>query len=124
PAPAPKPTPAPAPKPTPTTPATPAPLPALEGTASFPAGLVAGSPPTVRVGCSRDCLYLVTLERAGDGKPVRATRATLRGGAPARAVPVPEVPFAPGSYRLTVRLVAQAAPGPLWTQTSGVLSAT
>jgi hypothetical protein len=92
----------------------------LNATVTFPTSLARGTAPTVAVACSKDCLYLVTLERTSDGKPVLATRGALHGSANVR---LPDVPFAAGSYRLRVRLVAQASPGPLTTQTSGIIIA-
>jgi len=118
-------TPAPTPTPSPTPTPTPAPAPseAVAGTVTFPTTLSTGTPPAVSVACTRDCLYLVTLEQAGSGLPVLATRGALTGGAAATTVRLPGVRFAAGSYRLTVRLVAQASPGPLSTQSSPVLTA-
>ena len=89
----------------------------------YPLSLSSQSPPWVMLACTRDCAYLVTLERA-DGKPVRAmrgvaqadaiTRVKLSGGAAIRA----------GSgYHLRVRLVASTNPGPIRQYVSPPLSA-
>jgi hypothetical protein len=98
-------------------------VPAATSALAFPATLVLGSAPSVQLGCVRDCLYLLTLERARDGKPVLARRGSLRGGAPAATVRLPHVAFAAGSYRLTVRVVNQTNPGPIAVQSSPVLAA-
>jgi hypothetical protein len=69
-------------------------------------------PIAVSLNCNRDCLYLVTLDRA-DGRPVVANRGQLNGGpssAPTRIV-LPRAKLAPGSYRVDVRIVARVNPG-------------
>ncbi|HEY7538327.1 MAG TPA: hypothetical protein VH721_10080, partial [Gaiellaceae bacterium] len=116
PSPAPVPTPAPAPAPS----AAPAPVPAA-GELVFPAALRRSSAPSVRVGCILDCLYLVTLDRA-DGKPMLARRGALEGGAKTTAVRLPKLPLPAGSYTLSVRIVAQANPGPIELTTSPPLA--
>jgi hypothetical protein len=87
----------------------------------FPPALTRSSPPSVELGCERDCLFLVTLDRA-DGKPVLARRGALRGGAAPKTVRLPKLPLAVGSYTLSVRLVAQANPGPVELLTSPALA--
>ena len=52
-------------------------------TLTFPETLAPPAAAQVVLGCSRDCLYLVTLVRA-DGTPVVANRGALRGGAARR----------------------------------------
>jgi hypothetical protein len=64
----------------------------------------------VDLGCSRDCLYLVTLVRA-DGTPVVATRGALRGGAPAVPIILAPKNLGTAAYVVDVRLVAQVNPG-------------
>ena len=54
-------------------------------TLTFPETLAPPASAQVVLGCSRDCLYLVTLVRA-DGTPVVAKRGALRGGAAAATV--------------------------------------
>ncbi len=80
----------------------------------FPLSFSSSSLPWVSLACTRDCAYLVTLERA-DGKPVRAKRGVLRADKSAK-VKLPgrsKLPAGSG-YRLRVRLVAQLNPGPVW----------
>ena len=73
------------------------------------------------LGCARDCLYLVTLDDAS-GKPVVATRGSLRGGFAPVAVTLPQAKLKPGTYRFDVRLVGQVNPGAVVQQTSPPLS--
>jgi hypothetical protein len=82
---------------------------------SYPAGTSSWS---VELGCARDCLYLVTLDRASDGAPMLARRGALQGGAPSATVTLPALPVPAGSYRLTVRLVNQVNPGAVVAQQS------
>ena len=81
---------------------------------SVPAGTSAWS---VQLGCVRDCLYLVTLERIRDGAPMLARRGALGAGAPA-TVKLPALHVPAGVYRLAVRLVGQVNPGALFVQES------
>jgi hypothetical protein len=53
---------------------------------------------------------------------VLARRGALPGGAPAATIVLPSAPVPPGAYRLTVRLVNQANPGPLTVETSPPLT--
>jgi hypothetical protein len=77
----------------------------------FPEALSPAGAPAVRLACTRDCLYLVTLERR-DGKPVLARRGA--SSATARAtVRLPRARLPAGVYRFTVRLVGQVNPGPV-----------
>src|SRR5579862_6668954 len=88
------------------------PGPGLESETSalvFPTDLGGG----VQLGCTSDCLYLLTLERAVSGTPVLAVRGALTGGAAPATIHLPRDPVAPGSYVLSVRLVTQANPGPV-----------
>ena len=69
-------------------------------------------PLAVSLNCNRDCLYLVTLDRA-DGLPVVANRGQLNGGpsSPLTKIVLPRAKLAPGSYRIDVRIVARVNPG-------------
>jgi hypothetical protein len=78
-------------------------------TLTFPAQLSSSAAPVV-LGCSRDCLYMVTLERA-DGRPVVAHRGVLAGGAAAETITLPTRKLRGGRYRLDVRLVSRVDPG-------------
>jgi hypothetical protein len=75
---------------------------------------VLAQPVTVSLNCNRDCLYLVTLDRA-DGRPVVAHRGQLNGGpaSPLTKVVLPRAKLAAGSYRVDVRIVARVNPGPV-----------
>jgi D-glucuronyl C5-epimerase C-terminus len=79
-------------------------------TLTFPQELT--SPVSVALGCNRDCLYLVTLDRA-DGRPVAASRGSLAGAAAPQMIALPERKLPAGRYRLDVRLVSGVNPGPL-----------
>ena len=134
PSPAPAPTtptaPAPSPTPTPTTPTpttpTPSPTKAVSIASSsqlvFPARISTSTPPSVHLGCTAACLYLVTLQRAGDGTPILARRGSIphAGG---RTVTLPKAPVAKGSYRFAVWVVAQADPGPVAVNRSEAVAA-
>ncbi len=141
PAPAPTPTPAPAPAPATTAPATTAPAatpaapaapsrPAAPAAASvadaarlaFPENVSRTSPPNVRLGCTSACLYLVALQRAGDGRPVLARRGSLAHAGSA-TVTLPKAPVAAGSYRFAVWIVAESNPGPVAIERSAVVAA-
>jgi hypothetical protein len=78
-------------------------------TLNFPAQLSRSSAASVVLGCDRDCLYLVTLDRA-DGQPVAARRGGLNGGDPASSISLPQRTLGPGSYRFDVRLVSRVCP--------------
>ena len=122
--PAPAPNPAPAPTPTPAA----RPRPGTASTGSHHSGkggehrlqrtssrsprdISTSTRPSVHLGCTAACLYLVTLQRAADGVPVLARRGSIpRAGA--RTVTLPKPPPAAGSYRFSVWVVAQADPGP------------
>jgi D-glucuronyl C5-epimerase-like protein len=88
-------------------------------TLAFPQDL--SSPVSVSLGCDRDCLYLVTLDRA-DGRPVAASRGSLPGGATAQSVVLPQRRLAAGRYRLDVRLVSSVNPGVLTRRRSPFLT--
>jgi len=133
PTPTPMPTPTPNPAPPPTTtpsppvkpqpPTTPAPAVVLDtGQLAFPAHLSTSSTPSVHLGCSAACLYLVTLQRANDGTPVLAARGSIPK-AGARTVKLPKRTIASGRYRFSVWTVAAANPGPVSVDRSPVVSA-
>jgi D-glucuronyl C5-epimerase-like protein len=86
-------------------------FPAAASTVKFPTSL-ASPRPSIQLGCVRDCLYLATLD-GPDGRPVVAKRGALAGGAAPTAVVLPAAKLGGGPYRLDVRLVSQANPGPL-----------
>jgi len=118
PTPAPAPSPSPAPTPAPTPPPTPAPSPhstkpsvalATPGALVFPDSISTTTPPSVHLGCTAACLYLITLQRSSDGVPVLATRGALSGGSYA-TVKLPHVRIPSGSYHFSVWLVAQVNP--------------
>jgi hypothetical protein len=90
-------------------------------TLSFPDRLSRSSAAAVVLGCDRDCLYLVALERA-DGQPIVARRGSLNGGDPARTITLPERSLRAGGYRLDVRLVSRVGPGTVTTRRSALLS--
>lgn len=80
----------------------------------FPLSFSKSAPPWVALSCTRDCAYLVTLERA-DGKPIRAKRGILRGDTVATVRLSGNSAFpASSGYRLSVRLVAQVNPGSVY----------
>jgi hypothetical protein len=76
----------------------------------------------VSLACPRDCLYLVTLERAGGGVPMLARRGALRGGVAPTTVTLPALPVPAGTYRLTVRAVPQVNPGTIFLEQSADLT--
>jgi hypothetical protein len=77
-------------------------------TLEYPLALT--NPASVQLACDRDCLYLVTLDRA-DGLPVAARRGALRGGDVPAPIVLPKAKLAAGTYTLSVQLVAQVNPG-------------
>ena len=81
------------------------------------------APIVVSLNCNRDCLYLVTLDRA-DGRPASARRGRLTGGAGSKptAIALPKVKLAAGTYRVTVRLVSRVNPGAVTTHTGPPLT--
>ncbi len=88
---------------------------------TFPAQLSRSAAASVVLGCSRDCLYLVTLDRA-DGRPVVAGRGSLSGGVAARTVTLPKRSLPSGRYRLDVRLVSRVDPGAVKRVRSGLVN--
>jgi hypothetical protein len=91
-------------------------------TLTFPAQLSRSSAASVVLGCSRDCLYLVTLDRA-NGRPVVARRGALEGGDAAKTITLPKRRLPGGRYRLDVRLVSRIDPGAVARERSGLLTA-
>jgi hypothetical protein len=90
-------------------------------TLTFPQELSSSSPTSVVLGCNRDCLYLVTLDRA-DGRPVAASRGSLAGGASPQTISLPARKLATGRYRVDVRLVSGVNPGQLTQRRSPFLT--
>lgn len=90
-------------------------------TLTFPESLSSSSAASVALGCDRDCLYLVTLDRA-NGRPVVARRGVLDGGAPAETITLPARTLAAGGYRVDVQLVSRVDPGAVTRRTSALLT--
>ena len=90
-------------------------------TLTFPTELTSGTAASVTLGCSRDCLYLVTLDRA-NGRPVVARRGVLNGGAAAQTITLPKHRLLGGGYRLDVRVVSRVDPGVVKRVRSGLLN--
>jgi hypothetical protein len=90
-------------------------------TLTFPESLSGSSPARVALGCSRDCLYLVTLDRA-NGQPLVASRGALNGGAPPQMITLPKRTLRPGGYRVDVRLVSRVDPGTITQRRSALLT--
>lgn len=110
-----------------TTPVRAAPLPApgpllASGSLIFPTRLSRTAVAAVHLGCTRACLYLVTLQSASDGAPMLANRGTLAAGA-STSVTLPKVPIPAGAYRYAVFIVAQDEPGTVSIERSLTLSA-
>jgi D-glucuronyl C5-epimerase C-terminus len=90
-------------------------------TLTFPQSLSSSSPAAVALACSRDCLYLVSLDRA-NGQPVVASRGALNGAAAAQRISLPTRTLRPGGYRVDVRLVSRVDPGTVTQRRSGLLT--
>jgi hypothetical protein len=75
----------------------------------------------VALGCDRDCLYLVSLDRA-NGQPVVARRGVLAGGAPAATITFPVRALPHGGYRVDVRLISRVGPGTVVRRRSPLLT--
>ncbi len=91
-------------------------------TLTFPGQLSRSAAASVVLGCSRDCLYLVTLDRA-NGRPLAARRGSLNGGDVPRMIILPKRKLPAGSYRLDVRLVSRVDPVAVARERSGPLRA-
>jgi hypothetical protein len=89
-------------------------------TLAYPLGFSNQSPPWVTLTCSRDCAYLVTLERV-DGKPVRAKRGVLQADVSTKLT-ISGAALSAGKYRLRVQIVASTSPGPVQQYVSTPLS--
>ncbi len=91
-------------------------------TLAYPIRFATRSRPWVKLGCTRDCAYLVTLEGA-NRKPIRAKRGVLRADVITK-VRLPRGPAlrAGSGYRLRVRLIASFNPGPIRQYVSPPLS--
>jgi hypothetical protein len=79
-------------------------------TAELPTTVTSGVPATARLACARDCLYVATLV-GGDGRPVIASRGSLKGGAAPTRVVLPKSQLGQPSYTLDVRVVSTVNPG-------------
>jgi hypothetical protein len=90
-------------------------------TLDFAEQLTQSSAASVVLGCDRDCLYLVALERA-DGQPLVARRGSLNGGDPAQTITLPKRTLRSGGYRLDLRLVSRVGPGVLTRRLSPLLT--
>jgi hypothetical protein len=90
-------------------------------TLTFPTQLTSAAAASVTLGCSRDCLFLVTLDRA-NGRPVVARRGVLVGGTAAQTITLPKQKLPGGGYRLDVRLVSRFDPGAVLRVRSGLLN--
>jgi hypothetical protein len=93
---------------------------ATASTLEFPTKLDASAPAAVVLSCTRDCLYLITLDDAR-GRPVAARRGTLRGAGRALTLELPKTRLGRSVYRLDVRLVDRVNPGEVTRLTSGAL---
>jgi hypothetical protein len=95
---------------------------ASASTFTYPPSVSSASATVFQLACTRDCLYVATLDGA-DGKPVAAVRGALAGGAAPANVTLPKVKLGAGSYTIDLRLSAQVNPGTVTQQTSEQLSA-
>jgi hypothetical protein len=91
-------------------------------TATYPPTVSSATATTFQLVCTRDCLYLATLDGA-DGKPVAAVRGALAGGAAPANVTLPRVKLGARPYTIDVRLASQVNPGTVTQQTSGPIPA-
>jgi hypothetical protein len=89
---------------------------------TFPSSLSPSAAATFQLACTRDCLYLATLD-GPDGKPVAAKRGAFAGGAAPATVTLPKVKLGAGAYTIDVRLGSQVNPGTITQLTSGPLPA-
>jgi D-glucuronyl C5-epimerase C-terminus len=79
-------------------------------TVQYPASVTSGTPATVQLGCTRDCLYVATLV-GSDGRAVVATRGSLTGGAAPETVTLPKTQLGQASYTVDLRIVNRVNPG-------------
>lgn len=94
---------------------------AAASTFTYPPTVSSSSATILQLTCTRDCLYVATLDGA-DGKPVAAVRGALVGGAAPANVTLPKVRLGAGPYTIDVRLASQVNPGTVTQQTSEPLS--
>ncbi|HST17747.1 MAG TPA: D-glucuronyl C5-epimerase family protein [Gaiellaceae bacterium] len=87
---------------------------------TFPPSLSPSAAASFKLACTRDCLYLATLD-GPDGKPVAAKRGAFAGGAAPATVTLPKVKLGAGAHTLDVRLSSQVNPGTITQLTSGPL---
>ena len=90
-------------------------------TMTFPPSLPPSAAASFQLACTRDCLYLATLD-GPDGKPVAARRGALAGGAAPATLTLPKVKLGAGAYTIDVRLNSQVNPGAVTELTSGPLA--
>ncbi len=90
-------------------------------TMTFPPSLPPSAAASFQLACTRDCLYLATLD-GPDGKPVAARRGALAGGAAPATLTLPKVKLGAGAYTIDVRLSSQVNPGAVTELTSGPLA--
>jgi len=94
---------------------------AAASTFTYPPTVSSSSATVFQLACTRDCLYVATLDGAG-GKPVAAVRGALTGGAAPANVTLPKVKLGAGPYTIDLRLSAQVNPGTVIQQSSDPLS--
>lgn len=94
---------------------------AAASTFTYPSTVSGSSATTFQLACTRDCLYVATLDGA-DGKPAAAVRGALVAGAAPANVTLPKVKLGTGPYTIDLRLAAQVNPGTVTQQTSEPLS--
>jgi len=91
-------------------------------TFTYPPTVSSGSATVFQLACTRDCLYVATLDGA-DSRPVAAVRGALVAGAAPADVTLPKVKLGAGPYTIDLRLSARVNPGTVTQQTSEPLSA-
>jgi len=94
---------------------------ASASTFTYPPSVSSSSATVFQLACTRDCLYVATLDGA-DGKPVAAARGALAGGAAPANVTLPKVKLGAGPYTIDLRLSAQVNPGTVTQELSEPLS--
>lgn len=90
---------------------------------AFPKRLVRSTPAAVVLACTRDCLYLTTLDDKF-GRPVVSRRGALRGGGRPLTLELPPANLRREKYRLEVRIVNRADPGAVTYRRSRLLRVT
>jgi hypothetical protein len=94
---------------------------AAASTFTYPPTVSSSSATTFQLACTRDCLFVATLDGT-DGNPVAAVRGALIGGGAPANVTLPKVKLGAGPYTIDLRLAAQVNPGTVTQQTSEPLS--